>query len=102
MTASPTLTLNSQIQRKPDLMIATIDDELVMMDASQGKYFGLKGSGPRIWELIAEPITPARIIDTLCEENDVEPATCRQDTLAFLEQLAQLELITVRNANAQR
>ena len=32
-----------------------VDRTVVMMSVEQGKYFGLEGTGPRIWALLERP-----------------------------------------------
>lgn len=97
MTTQPSLTPNTPVKRKPELMIATIDNEIVMMDASQSKYFGIQGAGTRIWELLAEPTTPLRIANTLSQELNVDHDTAHRDTMEFLESLYSLRLITLES-----
>ena len=41
-----------KIKAKSNLCSSIVDDELVMMDINQGKYFGMNQIGLRIWQLI--------------------------------------------------
>ena len=78
-----------------DLVSADLAGERVMLHLGSGVYFGLDGVGMRIWDLIQEPRTVSDIQRTILEEFDVAPDRCRQETLAFLQDLAVHDLIQV-------
>ena len=80
-------------QRKPDLIGATLHDELVMMSVEHGQYYGLAGVGPRVWELIEAPRTFEELVEQILEEFEVEREVCEKDMLKFLEQMEHLGLV---------
>ena len=80
-------------QRNPDLIGASIDDELVMMSVDRGQYYGLGGVGPRIWELLEKPHTFDQLVDRVLEEFEVERAVCEKDMVGFLDQMEEFGLI---------
>jgi len=84
---------DTRLQRNPDLIGATVDDELVMMSVEHGQYYGLGGIGPRVWELIEQPLSFNQLVDQILEEFEVERAVCEQDLGEFLKQMEQLGLI---------
>jgi hypothetical protein len=90
------LTLEAVVARRAEPLTAEVDDDLVMLDPRQGRYFGADRVGRRIWELLEQP----RSVDDLCSELegqfDVAPDECRADVLEFLGQLADEELIEIR------
>jgi hypothetical protein len=82
-----TIDLHTVLHRHDDLLVQPIDDDLVMADIQSGKYFGLTDSARAIWDLLAQPATPAAICDLLVASHSVDRATCENDVLAFLRDL---------------
>jgi hypothetical protein len=89
------LTLETVIARRGELLTAAVDGDLVMLDPKSSVYFGLDPVGNRIWELLERP----RSVDELCHalegEFDVTAETCQADVLGFLEQLSDAELLEI-------
>lgn len=92
----PTLSLDTVVARSEEPLTAEVDQELVMLDPRDSRYYGLDPIGRRIWELLERP----RPVDELCaalqDEFDVPPETCRSDVFAFLEQLSDARLLEIR------
>lgn len=84
---------NVVYRRNPDLIGATIDDELVMMSVEHGQYYGLGGVGPRVWELLAVPRPLSALVDQILDEYEVQRDVCERDLRGFLEQMEKLGLI---------
>jgi len=70
-------------------------DELVMMDMSQGKYFGLNPLASCIWSLLVLPKSLDELVIDLMLQFDVSEAECRADTELFLQQLVERQLVDV-------
>lgn len=77
-----------KIERSGDWISAQVGDELVMMSAEHGRYLGLSPIGARIWDLLDTPTTLDQVVDKLTSDFNVSPQQCRDDTLAFIEELA--------------
>jgi hypothetical protein len=92
----PALSPDTVVARRADPLTARVDDDLVMLDPGQSQYFALDRIGRSIWELLDEP----RSVDALCTELQaqfrVEAETCRNDVLAFLEELSEAGLLEIR------
>lgn len=84
------------LQRRSQPLSAAVDAETVMFDAVKGSYYALGFIGTRIWELLQEPIELHRLRATLQAEFEVDEATCRRDTEAFLQELRAADLVEVR------
>jgi hypothetical protein len=87
------ISLNTPLERNPDLIWTDMDGETVMMSIERGEYLGLGGAGSRIWALLAEPVTPSEICARLTAELDVNPDTCKADVLSFLGELLENNVI---------
>lgn len=92
---------NAVVQRSNQVVANALnDDETVMLDVDRGKYFGVEGAGHHIWETVVDPTSVDELIRTLLEQYEVDESTCRSDTLAFLSDLADNGLISVRVPDA--
>ena len=87
--------VNCMVQRNPDILTAVIDDEIVMMSADQGQYFGLSTIGAFIWNLTEYPVPVETLISMLCQSYDVNAETCKADTLPFLNNMVDSGLMEV-------
>jgi hypothetical protein len=73
----------------------TVDGELMLLNTETGMYQGLTGVGPRVWELLQEPTTVQRIVETIAEEYDVPAETCERDVVEFVRTMADEELVEI-------
>ena len=89
------INLQTAIKRNPELVSSDIDGEKVMMSLDNGEYFGLDPVGSRIWELIENPIHVDKLISLLLEEFEVGEAQCNIDTIEFLNQLHEKNLLII-------
>ena len=80
--------------RHPDLVAADMDGDLVMMSIENGEYYGVGGVGPRVWELLEQPVTLGQIVATISEEFEVEEHGCYEDMLGFVRQLFDMGLVS--------
>ena len=79
--------------RDPDFVFVEMDGDLVMMNIENGEYYGVGGIGPRIWELLKQPVTVAYIAAIICGEFEVEESLCRKDVLEFVGHLRGVGLV---------
>jgi len=89
------ITLSSMVQAVPDQVAANLAEEVVILNLTDGVYYGLNPVGARIWNLIQTPRTVQAVLDILVQEYEVEPHRCQQDLLKLLQELAVKGLITV-------
>ena len=85
--------MNTTLQRAGDIFTTPMDDSLLMMSVSQGKYYNLKGVAGRIWELLEHPVSENELVEQLLQEYDINAATCRGEVGAFLELLRSRKLL---------
>ena len=91
------LSLQSVISRNPLLVSSEIDDERIMMNTTTGEYYGLDAIGNRIWALLEKPIRISSLIEILVTEFNVSVNQCESDTMEFLSQLSEKQLIIHTN-----
>ena len=91
------LSLQSVISRNPLLVSSEIDNERIMMNTKTGEYYGLDAIGNRIWTLLEKPIKISSLIEILVAEFNVSANQCESDTLEFLAQLSEKQLIIQTN-----
>ncbi len=94
------LTPETPLLASNEVCVTGIDGELVMLDVESGMYFGIDGCGVRMWELLAEPITPHAIGGRIADEFDVAPEQAREDALAFCVRLHDAKLVTALGPSA--
>ncbi|WP_418357279.1 PqqD family protein [Shewanella basaltis] len=73
-------------------------DELVMMDASQGQYFGLNAVANVIWQLLEAPKSVDELVEMLMQQFDVSELQCRQETELLIQQLLDKKVILTETA----
>ena len=79
--------------RVADILSTEIKGELVLLSVERQKYFSLRTTSQRIWELLEEPRTLAQICKRLVEEYDIEPQACEREAEIFLRNLWDERLI---------
>ena len=84
-----------RLVRNQTIPTGVIDGEMVALDLDRGECFGMDRVGTLIWEMSAEPIRVATMIDRLAAEHGVDRATCAADVLPFLADLAEAGLVRV-------
>ena len=77
---------------------AELDGELVLMNVDDGDIYGLRYAALQAWKLIDEggawtPVTG--MIASLCEEFEVDAATCLKDLEILLDDLSTVGLAEV-------
>ncbi|MBE5873460.1 MAG: PqqD family protein [Lachnospiraceae bacterium] len=83
----------SKIKIKKQLNVTDLSGEKVMVDFEQGKYFMIKGVGNDIWEMLADDVVVADIMDKLLQEYDVTVEQCEKEVLDFLTNLENFGII---------
>ncbi|AWI06377.1 lasso peptide biosynthesis PqqD family chaperone [Clostridium drakei] len=89
------ISIDDVITQKLGLDSTYMDDEIVMMDISKGKYYGFNSVGSRVWEIIERPISIKEVVSILIKEFDVDAKTCEDTVLTFLNGLYNESLITI-------
>jgi hypothetical protein len=72
-----------------------VRDEMAVLDADTGVYFGLDDVGARMWELLAEHGGLQRVAEILDAEYEADPARLRADLLRLVDDLSAAGLIEI-------
>jgi hypothetical protein len=90
------ITLSSTVVVGPRQVSTELGEEVVVLGAEAGQYFGLNEVAARVWALLQSPITVAALCDGILAEFEVEQDACRSDVLELLRDLHAKGLIDVR------
>ena len=74
-------------------MVANVDDEVVMLQPATSQYYGLEGTGARIWALLDEPRSIGDMVANLVAQYEVDEATCLAEVVSFVTELAESGLV---------
>ena len=94
------LTLNSIIQRAPEVIAAEADQDLIMVSIATGYYYGVSDVGRDIWDAIEHPKKISDLVDDLTASYHIDSASCEDQTLSFLEDLLHEGLLQVKDGPA--
>ena len=93
------LTLNSIIQRDPEVISAEADQDLIMVSVPTGHYYGVTDVAREIWDAIEHPKRVSDLVDGLTATFDIDPSSCKDQTLSFLEALFDEGLLLVKDGS---
>ena len=94
------LTLNSIVQRNPEVIAAEADQDLIMVSIATGHYYGLSDVAREIWDAIERPKRISDLIDNLTASYRIDLSSCKDQTISFLEALLDEGLLKVKDASA--
>ena len=95
MSLPTSVRLDCTVQRDPNVIAAEADRDLVMVSISSGFYYGVSDVAREIWEAIERPVRVSELVDYLMENYGVDRAACENETLKFLEDLLENNLIKI-------
>ena len=89
-----TITLESTISKRAELLSSEVDGEIVMMNIETGRYIGMNSVGSEIWKMID---TGASSVEDICirlkQVFKVDDSTCQRGVLDFCSNLLKENLI---------
>jgi hypothetical protein len=94
------LTLNSIIQREPEVMAAEADQDLIMVSIATGYYYGISDVAREIWDAIERPKRVSDLVHDLTTTYHIDPPSCEDQTLSFLKALLEEGLVQVKDGPA--
>lgn len=93
--ASPAIVDDTRISRSAALLVAAVNDEMVMMDVSRGHYYGLDRIGADIWSRLETPVSFAALVDGLAAEYDAERAQIAEDVRQLLTMMLRYQVVRI-------
>jgi Coenzyme PQQ synthesis protein D (PqqD) len=96
------LSLSDSLTVHPDTVFRLLDDESVLLNLKSGTYFGLDPVGTRMWQLLVEHGTLARVCDELAREYVVDREVLERDLLSLGRQLCDRELMEAQRKTGTR
>ncbi len=80
-------------KRNDDNLASKIHDEVVMVNITQGNYFGLNSVGSDIWELLQEPCSVEELCEKLMNDYDIDKESCLRDINSFIKELMKNDIV---------
>lgn len=93
MSADTPIGPDTVVTRSEEPVAVEVDRKVVMMSVDQGMYFGLEGTGPRIWALLEQPRSVRQLCDELTREFNVDRDVVEREVGTFLEELRRAQLV---------
>ena len=90
------LTLDSIVQRDPEVIAADADQDLIMVSVAKGSYYGISDVAREIWDAIERPKRVSDLINDLTASYHIDSLSCEEQTLSFLEALWDEGLLQVK------
>jgi hypothetical protein len=87
--------MKKQYIQNKKMVQSKIGEEVVMMDMESGFYFGMNSVGSIIWQYLAEEISFDELVGKLMNEFNIDQKTCETDTLGFLNDLLEKNIIKI-------
>jgi hypothetical protein len=87
------LSLQSRIQRKLDVLFVDITGETVMLNMATAEYIKIDTIGAAIWQRLEQPVTVADLVVDLVESYQGDRDVIEADVLDFLEQISAKRLL---------
>ena len=79
--------------RSNENITSRIQDEVVMVNLTQGNYYALNEVGSSIWNIIETPHSIEEIAEILLMEYAVDKETCINEISDFINQLLEHKVI---------
>ncbi|MCP3919686.1 MAG: PqqD family protein [bacterium] len=99
-TPDPSLAADTDVRRTPSQASCALGDDAVVLQLERGIYHGLNPVAARVWELLEEPTTVSRIVDSILAEYEVDRERCEQDVKNLLMQMHEASLVVIGNESA--
>lgn len=88
------------VSRDKEHVTTEIDGEVVLLDLTSNSYLGFDAVASSIWGALEQPITLQDLLKLLAEKYDVTEDVCRADTLSFLQDLYERNLLDVEGGKS--
>ena len=83
------------LKRNPDQLFTMVDDEVVMLNIKCEEYLNLNQHASYIWQQLEGQRSFGELIDLLCGVYNVKKEECFSDTLEFITELVEKDIIQI-------
>ncbi len=94
------INLDTRFRRNPDLVYSEIDNEVVILSIANGEYYNLNSVGSDIWHLLDNESSFKNLLSQLMQTYQVSEEACLSDTMAFLQNSLNNNIIEIINERA--
>lgn len=95
MSSSAVIGLECVIAKSENFVESNVDGETILMHLEEGSFSSLQATGLRIWQMLDEPKAVRVICEQLLKEFEVDEASCKEQTIRFLQEMLDRELVTI-------
>jgi hypothetical protein len=76
-----------------DVLYQSVDDEVVLLNLRNQKYYGLDCIGTRMWQLLLEYRSVATVVDCICDEYDADRIVVLRDVESMVQDFCAAGLV---------
>ena len=92
------ISFSDSVKIPDDVLISNLQDESVILNLDNERYYGLDAVGTRILSVLTTSESIEAAYNTLVQEYDVDGQALRRDLIALVEDLVAQGLVKVSNA----
>jgi hypothetical protein len=86
-----------KVRMLDDVVWRELADEVVLLNLTSGLYFGLEGTGGKIWRALADKGTTEAAIDVIAAEYDASREKIEADVTRLVDELRAKGLIGIES-----
>jgi hypothetical protein len=91
----------TRVEIAEDTIYQPLEDEVVLLNMKDQRYFGLNDIGSDMWKLLIEHKDVEPVVNLLCADYEVEEATVRSDLETLMRQLIAAGLLKASEVPSQ-
>ena len=85
-----------RITVEKEIIMTQLDDETILLNIKNGRYFSLNKTGVRVWELLQQHKEVEEVLSILLDEYDVDGKILWQDIENLILRLSEAELVNLK------
>lgn len=90
--------LPKTVTLSPDALFQELEGNAVLLNLNSERYYGLEGSGARLWQLLGEYGEPEVVVREMLKQFAVDEQVLRADLANLIAGLADAGLLSVGDA----
>jgi coenzyme PQQ synthesis protein D (PqqD) len=92
-----TLISDAVVMATKEQFSCPLGGDTIILNLKAGLYFSLDNVGAFVWRLVQEPKSVKELRQAILTAYEVEPEVCERDLAALLHELADRNLVEIRN-----